>query len=614
MRRLFFSTLLFTILGLSLVSFAQEEEQSDQVIEYEISVTADRLEEPLKEKTDSVTIITREEIEQQQWRYVTDALREVAGLSVIRSGSPGKSTSMFLRGGNPQQVLVLVDGIQINDPFFGGVEIADVTTDNVERIEIVKGPQSPLYGSDAMAGVINIITRKGEADTQVNATFEGGSFETFREKAGFNGSSGKASYSLAYSRQDSKGQFENDEFRQNNFSASTNYAFSGTTELSATARVHDSHTGIPFGLANTPSPLRNQDTQLALVGTSLQHSNGDYLNLRARFSFTHADFHFEDPDDIFFGLSKHASTTFQAGLQNDFQISELDTFTVGYEFEQLGIDASDNNGTIPDLDDFDTAIHAIYAQNKWESSQWILTAGLRFDHHNTFGDTVNPRITIAYRPQGDWKIRGSFGTAFRAPSAGDLVFPFFGNPNLEPEKSDSWELAVEHYWNENAVLSIACFRNDYEDLISFDENFVAANIAEALTQGLELSGSFRHHNWNFAASYTFLDSEDEIENHQLFRRPRHSGSLRVGYQTAKWGASFQILSVGERLEQDFSTFPAQNVFNPGYAKLDLAGNYRVNSWLKLHGRIENLLDKEYEEALTFPALGIGAYGGVEFGF
>ncbi|MCI0417515.1 TonB-dependent receptor plug domain-containing protein, partial [bacterium] len=287
MRRLFIFSLLYTFLTLSSVCFAQDEQQPadpDQEIEYEISVTADRLEEPVKEKTDSVTIITREDIEQQQWRYVVDALREVPGLTVVRSGSPGKTTSLFLRGGNSEQVLVLIDGVQINDPFFGGVAIEEVTTDNVERIEIVRGPQSPLYGSDAMSGTINIISRKGEVGTQASASFEGGSFETFREKAGILGSSGRASYSLAYSRQDSQGQFENDEFRQNNFSGNTNFAFSDTTELSVNARVHDSHTGIPFSFADVVSPLRNQDTQLTVIGTSLRHSEGEFVNLKTHFS------------------------------------------------------------------------------------------------------------------------------------------------------------------------------------------------------------------------------------------------------------------------------------------------------------------------------------------
>jgi vitamin B12 transporter len=619
MRRLFVSTffLICILLNFSVVLSAQEESETidqDDEITYEISVTADRLEESLKDKTDSIEVITREEIERQQWRYVLDALRDVVGLTVVRSGSPGKATSLFLRGAGSAQVLVLIDGVQINDPFFGGVSIENVTTDNVERIEVVKGPQSPLYGSDSIAGVINIITQTGEAGTQVNASFEGGSFETFREQIGVAGSTGNASYSLAYSRQDSAGQFDNDEFRQNNFSGNANLAFSNTTELSVNARVHDSQTGIPFNAFNAPAPLRNQDIQLTVIGTSLHHVGGDYVNLKTRFSFTHLDFLFEDPEDVFSTLSEHVSRTFQAGVQNDFRLTTEDTVTIGYEFENQGLDASEVGVPVPDLDDFDTTIHAIYAQNKWESAHWIFTAGLRFDHHNTFGDTFNPRISAAYRPQPDWKIRGSFGTGFRAPSAGDLAFPFFGNPDLDPEKSKSWEIGVDHYWDETAVISASFFRNDYEDLITFDPNtFIAGNIAEAKSQGLELSGSIRYNNWHLAASYTFLDTEDKIEKHQLFRRPRHFGSARLAYDAHKWGAGIGLLSVGERLETDFSVFPSRNVFNPGYVKVDVVGHYRLNSWLKLHGRIENLLDEEYSEALTFPAPGIAAYGGVEFG-
>ena len=620
MRR-FFAFTLFLIsisLNFAVFSFAQDNDQTkdpNQEIKYDISVTADRLQESLKDKTDSITVITRDQIERQQWRYVTDALREVPGLAVVQSGSPGKTTSLFLRGGNSEQVLVLIDGVQINDPFFGGVEIEDVTTDNIERIEIVRGPQSPLYGSDAIAGVINIITRTGSRDTQMNASFEGGTFETFREKAGISGSKEKATYALNYSRNDSKGQFDNDEFRQNNVSANAGYSFSNTTELSVNARVHDSHIGIPFSFADTPSPFRNQDTQMTVIGTSLQHSSGDYLNLKSRFSFTHLDFLFEDPQDSFSTLSKHKSRTFQAGLQNDFQISSADALTIGYEFEGQQIDASDATGPIPVLDGFDTTVHGIYAQNKFESEQWILTAGFRFDHHSTFGSTVNPRISIAYRPHREWKIRGSFGTGFRAPTAGDLAFPFYGNPNLDPEKSKSWEFGIDHYWAEHALFCASYFRNDYEDLITFDPNtFIAGNVAKAKSQGLELSQSVDQGNWHFSGAYTFLDTKDEIEKHQLFRRPRHTASATIAYERNKWGTSLRVLAVGKRLESDFSTFPSQNVFNPGYAKVDLAGHYRLNPWLKLHGRIENLLDDQYSEALSFPAPGMAVYGGVEFGF
>ncbi|MCI0446680.1 TonB-dependent receptor, partial [bacterium] len=326
------------------------------------------------------------------------------------------------------------------------------------------------------------------------------------------------------------------------------------------------------------------------------------------------DFLFQDPEDTFSTLTAHTSRTFQAGLQNDFHIFDGDIVTVGYEYERQGIDANDASGPIPVLDDFDTTIHGIYAQNKFESERWIFTTGFRFDDHSTFGNTFNPRISLAFRPQTDWKIRGSFGTGFRAPTAGDLAFPFYGNPDLDPEKSKSWEVGIDHFWNESAVFSATFFRNDYEDLITFDPNtFIAGNVAKAKSQGIELSGSLLKNNWSLGTSYAYLDTEDEIENHQLFRRPRHSGSVRLSYDAQKWGASFRILGVGERLEADFSTFPTQNVFNPGYVKFDVAGQYRLNSWLKFHGRIENLLDDEYSEALAFPAPGIAAYAGVDFG-
>ncbi|MCI0615803.1 TonB-dependent receptor [bacterium] len=620
MRRFFACAFSFLLLipTFTITLLAQEESETEvsnnEQLTYDISVTADRLEESLKDKTDSVTIITHDDIERHQWRYVHDALRDVAGLNVVQSGSPGKTTSLFLRGANSDQLLVLIDGVQVNDPFFGGVSIQDVTTDNIERIEIVRGPQSPLYGSDSIAGVINIVTRGGSSGLHTNASFEGGSFQTYREKAGLSGGTGKAAYSLTYSRQDTEGQFDNDEFDENSFSARTDFTLGAATELSVNGRVHDSHIGIPFSSANTPSPLRNQDTQLSTIGSNFDHSSGNFLNLKLRFGFCYQDFLFQDPEDSFSTLTAHTSQTFQVGLQNDFHIFEKDILIVGYEFEKETIDANDAGGPIPILNDFDSTIHAVYAQNKFESEHWIFTTGVRYDDHNTFGRSVNPRISAAFRPQPNWKIRGSFGTGFRAPTAGDLAFPFYGNPNLDPEKSKSWEIGLDHYWNESASFSASYFRNDYEDLITFDPNtFIAGNVAKARSQGLELFASIGHNLWHLSGSYIFLDTKDEIENHQLFRRPKNSGSVSVSYDASKWGATLRILAVGERLEADFSTFPRQNVFNPGYVKVDVSGQYRLTSWMKLHGRIENLLNDEYSEVLAFPAPGIAEYAGLEFG-
>ncbi|MGH9857047.1 MAG: TonB-dependent receptor, partial [Acidobacteriota bacterium] len=216
---------------------AQDEEEEQEPIDYQLTITGDRLEEPVSEKSDSISVITRDEIEAHQWNYVLDAVRMIPGVSVVQSGSPGKTTSIFLRGAGSSQVLVLLDGVPINNPYFGSVNFEDLTTDNVERIEVLKGPQSPLYGSDSIGGVIQIITRKGQGE--IHTAFEGGSFQTFREKVSMRGGRDAFDYSLSFSRQDSEGQFVNDEFGENIFSARAGYRWSDNTRLDFTTSVFD---------------------------------------------------------------------------------------------------------------------------------------------------------------------------------------------------------------------------------------------------------------------------------------------------------------------------------------------------------------------------------------
>ena len=554
LRRLFFTTFslsFFLLFG----SFLSAEQDETDDIEYSVTVTADRLEEPLKEKSDSVTVIDREEIERHQWRYVSDALRDVAGIAIVQSGSAGKTTSAFIRGANSDQVLVLVDGIKTNDPYFGGISLQSLTSDNIERIEIVRGPQSTLYGSDSIGGVINIITRKGRGGIHPHLEMEAGAFQTFREKAGISGGTERVDYSLAFSRQDSEGQFDNDEFRENSVSGKGTIRLSTPTELSFTGRFHDSHVGIPFNALYLPSSLRNQDDRLAVFGTSLSHSTGKLLNATTRFSLSNNESTFEDPEDAF-PFSTHNSDVLHAAFQNDFVLTSQNVLSAGFEFEHQSIDASDQNGSITDLNDYRSDIASVYIQNKFESNQWILTAGVRSDHYNTFGNTVNPRISAAYLPNTKWKIRGNFATGFRAPTAGDQFYPFYGNPELQPEESKSWEVGFDHSPADNLSVSAVWFHNTFTNLITFDPNtFLAANIAEATTKGLEITGSYTPGAWSVLVAYTYLDSRDDVENHRLFRRPTHTGSIRLSYDTNRWGSSVRVLGVGDRLEADFGVFP-----------------------------------------------------------
>ncbi len=610
----------FLFLLISIQVFSEDPENTDPV-EYQVTVTGDRLEEPVNEKSDSITVITRREIEANQWNYVLDAVRTVPGVSVTQSGSPGKVTSVFVRGAGSAQVLVLLDGVPINNPYFGGVNFEDITTDNVERIEVLKGPQSPLYGSDSIGGVIQIITRKGESDTAFRTSIEGGSFETFREKVSLHGKEEKLDYALAFSRQDTEGQFDNDEFGENVISARAGYSVNETTGLSFAAHLFDSNTGIPFHTVFDPvtfqpaleaSPLQNQDSTLSVFNAGLKHISGQYFNLFTQFSYTRRSFSFEDPGS-FFAASENDSDVFQVAFQNNLYWKTNNTLTAGYEYEHQNIDAQDSlNGPYP-LESVNN--NAVFLQNKFENPRWILTMGFRFDHYNTFGDTFNPRISVAYLLPADARIRGSYGEGFRAPSAGDLGLPFYGNPDLKPEKSRSWEIGFDKTWENDFAVSAVWFHNDYDDLITFDPNtFIAGNVAEATAQGLEISASWSFEGWNISGGYAYLDTEDQTTGLRLFRRPEHSGNVRFGYENTNWSANVSVVGVGDRFESDFLSSPVVNVLNPGYGKVDLAGHYQILPSLRLKGRIENLLDKDYEEALYFRALSRGFYGGVEWTF
>src|SRR5262249_7649242 len=368
-----------------------------------------------------------------------------------------------------------------------------------------------------------------------------------------------------------------------------------------------------FDAFNQPSPLQRQNTNLGLIGANYQHNQGPYLNLTTGYTYTRFRFHSEDPNNIFFPLSDNQSGDTRITVQNDAHLGQQNILTAGYEFEHENVTASDITGTY--INDLKIDDNALFVQDKFEAGPWILVAGLRWDNYNTFGDSVNPRISGAYKIREDIKVRASYGRAFRAPAAGELALPFYGNPDLKPEKSNSWAVGIDKYWGATGTIGFSWFDSHYEDLITFDPvTLIAQNIAKARVRGFEISGSQSWNRWTFAAGYTYLDTEDETTGLQLFRRPKNSGSASISYDASRWGASMALVSVGQRLENDFSTFPPQLVFNQSFTTVAVAGYYQIVQQLKLTGRIENLFDKEYQEVLTFPAPGIGFYGGIKASF
>lgn len=609
-------------------ALAQESEEEE--VEYELSpiiVTANRLLEPLDRISSSATVLTSRDIEVQQARTVDEILRNVPGLDIVRSGSPGQVTSAFLRGASSSSTLVMIDGVQVNSPTTGGFNFGNLTTDNIEKIEVVRGPQSTLYGSDASGGVINIITKKGGGKPRLVVRSEAGRYSTFRHSAHIAGSHGKASYAVSLSRADTEGAFENDDYENSTLVGRVTSSVSDNLELSLVARVVDSGGGVPGQRFIRFDPNARIDDRLTTLALQVENVRGRWHH-RLLISNAEGELEFEDPVDPeengpFAGnFSSNIKTSISTvDWQHDFYLLPFNVITAGVEWQRLeGANAS----TGPfGATDFDTSMtsRAFYIQNHFrQNNRFNLTAGVRVDDHSSFGPSTNLRITSAYifDPMG-WgptKVKGSWGTGFRAPSINELYFPNYGNPDLKPEENESFEVGLEQKLMDGRIgLAVTYFSTDFENLIDFDLNtFLAGNISESQSKGIEGMGSFQlNGKLIVSANYTFLDTKDKTTGNPLLRRPKHKAGININSNPiSPLNLNVNITLVGERWDDDFDFSPEgrRQDFYPGYKKLDVAFSWDVAKHIRLFGRVENLTDEKYEEAAGFPAPGRAFIGGI----
>lgn len=601
----------FLFLFVSPAVSAQDDPAPVRVAGETIVVTADRIAEPIEDATDSVSIITAEDLQRSQAVTVAEALRDIAGMNIVRSGSPGHATSAFLRGASSSQLLLLIDGVEVNDPFFGGADIGSLVTNGVERIEIVRGAQSPLYGSQAMAGVVNIVTAPRATVTDgVDGTLraETGSMSTHTESLQLTGASDALQWKAGGSFLSTAGQFDNDEFRNVQLNGRVQRSLTAGSTLALHAFAGDSHTGIPFN-GPTPALQRNSESQLALGGIEYVLQASPLLGLEIRGSVTDRDDAFADPEDFFSTSSTSQSKLWRGMIQNT-MTPRGQTIVFGVEHKYEDVLATSNKEVALDETIRTTAF---YAQDRVELGALRITGGARLDRHSRFGSHTSPRVSATYEWSERWRLRGAAGRAFRAPSAGELAYPFYGNPDLDPEVSRSVEGGVD-FETPHAALSLTAFTSKYDDLISFDPvTFVAGNVDRATIRGAELSAAAHFGEpWHVAAAYTHLQTRDEGTGLPLYRRPRNAASVTLTYARAAWTASANANAVGPRFERDFETFSDR--YNDGYVKFDVAGSYRLRAALQLTARIENVFDREYTEVLAFQAPGRTVHAGVQYGF
>jgi vitamin B12 transporter len=574
----------------------------------EIVVTASALPEKVAETPAAVTVVTRAEIDERAARDVADVLREVPGLQVSRTGSAGRATSLFTRGSNSNHTLVLWNGIEMTNPYFAGYDWGRFSTAGVEQVEVVRGPYSALYGSDAMAGVVNVLTTSNKTGFRADAAAGGHGLRNANASGTWSGAT--TNISGAIEKRDDDGFAPNDDFSQTSANAAVRWNATPTFSIGLAARHTSYDLGIPrnlnaTGTAIVPSLQRRQDGTERQIAIPIEHKLGKF-SYEVTLAESRRDDTFDDPEDSFgLVLTTTESTTRRARLTTRTETS-FGTIVGGGEYERAEVDDVTNYG--PNFVGGERTERSLFVEDRFHANQFELSAGLRWDDYKTFGSELSPRVAVAWLA-GSNKLRAAFGEAFRAPALGELYFPFAGNPDLEAERSRSYEIG----WDHSSGFSATLFHADYEDLIVFDSaTFVFQNVGAAEAQGLELALQ-RHltNDLRASLSYTFTDTEEKSTGEELLRRPRHSGSLFLGYRKGIVDTSAVVQYTGARMDV-LPVYPYSHVSAGSHTILDANVQFDLGRFTP-YVRVENLTGADYEEVLGYTSPGRRAVVGVRFG-
>ncbi|MFL6198423.1 MAG: TonB-dependent receptor plug domain-containing protein, partial [Thermoanaerobaculia bacterium] len=530
-----------------------------------VVVSASLDEEERDDVPASVTVIHAGELEARQADTLSEAIATVPGLAVLQSGSPGQQTSLFTRGAESEQTLLLWNGIPLNDPFFGGANWQFVPLDGVARVEVARGPFSALYGSNAMGGVVQVFTGARQGGI---FTAEAGEDGYYRGGLAAGADLGKLRLDVTGHLRRGDGELPNDFYDSEELLARGLWTIRPGVSVGLLARANDSETGIPRigGQPNLTGDIAWEERELAIpfvadLGT---------WEVEAQLAQTRFDSAYRDADDPF-GFT--ASDTESEGLRGravaTWRRSEDLWIAFGSEAERLEVTNSSNFGT--NLDGAHQRTWAVFGQGSWGRGPVRLDLGVRRDDNDVYGGETSLRTGIVVKAGANVRLRASYGEAFRAPSLGELFFPFSGNPDLQPETGESYELGIER---EAGALRLALtgFENRQHNLIDYD--FVTnrnLNIDRARTRGIEGEVGYRRGIFSGTWSATWMETEDRATGLELLRRPEWSSALVLTARPGDWVFNLEERYVGDRADADAATF--ERTENPDYLRLDLAARW-----------------------------------------
>jgi vitamin B12 transporter len=618
----------------------EEEKAGSTVMLEEIVVTATTIEGPS---------------ERDEMGATMTVIWDVPGLDVVQTGGPGRTASVYIRGSRPEHTLVLIDGVEMNDPMSPGrsYDFGYLTTDNIERIEILRGPQSTIYGSDAMGGVVNIITKKGKAKPEFFISGEAGSFNTYRESLGAGGANRWANFSIGASHTESDGiSASNKQLKKKG--GGHGFMDKGSTHTETKEKDSYENTSVSARLGITPAKEFEIDFTYRYIDASgdLDDHAGaggedpNYMidsrqyffrteaalflfdglwDQRLGYSISdHNRIYINEADELHHLSQTYGSTYDGNGYKLDWrhtlELHETNTLILGLETEKENAEYnyySDSHWGryVYEFAKENARTTSYYFRDQielWKS--FFTTAGIRIERHNKFGSKATYRIAPGYLfKKTGTVIKASYGTGFKVPSLFQL-YSLWGREDLKPEESKGWDVGIEQPFFQNVVrVGLTYFRNDFENLIDYNYWKGYVNIAEAMTRGVEVFILVEPlEDLTIVANYTYTQTRDKKTEKKLLRRPENKGSLNVNYRFLEKGnINLGVVYVGER--DDWVPWPRRGQVD-SYTVVNVAGSFDITKNFKVFGRVENILDEEYEEVWGYGTQTRFISGGLKISF